>query len=43
MAILDTKVWVVAALLIAPAGIWVLVMLLNIVKPKVHRYESRID
>ena len=43
ISILDTKVWVFGALLVASAGFWVLVVLLNIVKPEVHRYESRID
>ena len=43
MAILDTRVWVVAALLVASAAFWVLVVLLNYSKPEIHRYESRID
>ena len=36
ISILDTRVWVFAALLVASAGFWVLVVLLNIVKPEVH-------
>ena len=43
MAILDTRVWVVAALLVASAAFWVLVVLQNNFKPEIHRYESRID
>ncbi|MDC1018150.1 hypothetical protein OAR36_06830 [Pseudomonadales bacterium] len=43
MAILDTRVWVVAALLVASAAFWVLVVLQNKQKPEIHRYESRID
>jgi hypothetical protein len=43
MAILDTRVWVVAALLLASAAFWVLVVLQNTQKPEIHRYESRID
>jgi hypothetical protein len=43
IAILDTRVWVVAALLVASAAFWVLAVLQNNSKPEIHRYESRID
>jgi hypothetical protein len=42
-AILDTKVWVVAALLLTSLAYWALVVVMNLAKPEIHRYESRIE
>jgi len=42
-AVLDTRVWAITALVVVALIYWAVIVVVNLVKPEVYRYESRIE